>query len=58
MYGAVHFCLVGIRSLVGPFLGYAVKDYFSYPAAFGLSAVLVGLGCATVLSLRSRAGVS
>jgi MFS family permease len=58
MYGAVHFCLVGIRSLVGPFLGYAVMDYFSYPVAFGLSAVLVGAGCLTVLSLRSGAGVS
>jgi MFS family permease len=58
MYGAVHFCLVGIRSLVGPFLGFAVKDRFSYAAAFALSAALVGAGCVTVLSLRPRAGVS
>lgn len=58
MYGAVHFCLVGIRSIVGPFVGYAVKDRFSYPAAFGLSAVLVGAGCLTVLSLRPKAAVS
>jgi MFS family permease len=58
MYGAVHFCLVGIRSLVGPFLGFWVKDHFSYPVAFGLSAALVGAGCVTVLSLRPGAGVS
>jgi MFS family permease len=54
MYGAVHFCLVGIRSIVGPFLGFWVKDRFSYPVAFALSAALVGAGCVTLLSLRPR----
>lgn len=58
MYGAVHFCLVGIRSLIGPFLGFFVKDHFGYRAAFGLSAVLVAAGCITVLSLRPKAAVS
>jgi predicted MFS family arabinose efflux permease len=59
MYGAVHFCLVGVRSLVGPFLGFAVKEAFSYPAAFALSAALVAAGAWTLLTLRpSRPGVS
>jgi len=58
MYGAVHFCCVGIRSLIGPFLGFWVKDLFSYAAAFRLSAVLVAAGCVTVLSLRAKTAVS
>jgi MFS family permease len=58
MYGAVHFCLVGIRSVIGPFLGFAMKEYVSYTAAFGLSAALVVAGCVTVLRLRPQAAVS
>ncbi|HEX5138201.1 MAG TPA: MFS transporter [Planctomycetota bacterium] len=58
MYGAVHFCCVGIRSLIGPFLGFWMKEHFRYPAAFRLSAVLVLAGCVTVLSLRPRGAVS
>jgi MFS family permease len=59
MYGAVHFCLVGVRSLFGPFLGFAMKEIFSYPAAFALSAALVAAGAWTVWRLGpSRAAVS
>jgi predicted MFS family arabinose efflux permease len=54
MYGAVHFCLVGVRSLVGPFLGFAVKEILSYPAAFALSAALVLAGAWTLLGLRPK----
>jgi len=54
MYAAVHFCLVGVRSLVGPFLGFAVKEAFSYAAAFGLSAALVTAGAATIWHLDRR----
>jgi len=61
MYGAVHFCMVGVRSLVGPFLGFAMKELFSYTAAFALSSALVAAGALTVLALdrqHSRAAVS
>ena len=60
MYGAVHFCLVGIRSLIGPFLGYAMKELFGYTAAFALSAALVAAGGVTAwrLGSPSRPGVS
>ncbi|MFI5402476.1 MAG: MFS transporter [Planctomycetota bacterium] len=61
MYGAVHFCMVGIRSLIGPFLGFAMKKHFGFPAAFALSAVLVASGGVTVWRLGhvpSRAAVS
>jgi MFS family permease len=61
MYGAVHFCMVGIRSLVGPFLGFAMKVLFGYTPAFVLSAALVAWGGVTVWRLGhgpSRAAVS
>ncbi len=61
MYGAVHFCLVGIRSLIGPFLGFAMKTYCGFPPAFALSALLVACGGVTVWRLGhgpSRAAVS
>jgi len=54
MYFAVHFSCVGIRSVFAPFLGFAVKEHFSYPAAFGLSTVLVGLGAVVLLRLHRR----
>jgi hypothetical protein len=50
---------VGVRSLFGPFLGFAMKEIFSYPAAFALSAALVAAGAWTVWRLGpSRAAVS
>jgi predicted MFS family arabinose efflux permease len=59
MYGAVHFCLVGIRSLIGPFLGFAMRDLFGFPPAFALSAALVATGALTVWLLEpARPGLS
>jgi MFS family permease len=48
MYTAVHFSLVGVRSLFAPLLGYLVERTFSYPAAFGLSVGLVLVAMVTV----------
>jgi predicted MFS family arabinose efflux permease len=61
MYGAVHFCLVGVRSLVGPFLGYMMRKQFGFGPAFALSAVLVTSAAATAWRLGrvpSRTAVS
>ena len=51
MYTAVHFSLVGVRSVFAPLLGFLVKDHVSYAAAFGLSVALVLLASATVWRL-------
>jgi MFS family permease len=54
MYTAVHFSLVGVRSLFAPALGWLVKLHFSYSAAFGLSVVLIAAAMATVWRLARR----
>jgi len=41
MYAALHFSLVGIRSLFAPFLGFWIVRQFGYPAAFATAAVLL-----------------
>ncbi len=61
MYGAVHFCLVGVRSLIGPFLGYVMRKQFGFAPAFAVSAALVTTAAITAWRLRrvpSRAAVS
>lgn len=54
MYAAVHFSLVGVRSLFAPALGWLVKRHFSYGAAFGLSVVLIAAAMITVWRLARR----
>lgn len=54
MYTAVHFSLVGVRSLFAPALGWLVKRHFSYSAAFGLSVVLIAAAMITVWRLARR----
>ena len=55
MYTAIHFSLVGVRSLVAPFLGYAVKEWFSYAVAFGLTVCFLLVG-AVVTGRLARHG--
>jgi dipeptide/tripeptide permease len=54
MYTAVHFSLVGVRSLFAPALGWLVKRHFSYAVAFGLSVVLIAAAMVTVWRLARR----
>ncbi|MHC4730648.1 MAG: MFS transporter [Planctomycetota bacterium] len=54
MYTAVHFSLVGVRSLFAPALGWLVKRQFSYSVAFGLSVVLIAAAMVTVWRLARR----
>jgi MFS family permease len=54
MYTAVHFSLVGVRSLFAPALGWLIKRQFSYSAAFGLSVVLIAAAMVTVWRLAHR----
>ena len=56
MYTAVHFSLVGVRSVFAPLLGFLVKDHFSYAAAFGLSVAFVLVAAATVWRLAREHG--
>jgi MFS family permease len=50
MYFAVHFSLVVVRSVIAPFLGFAVLRLLSYQAAFALSAAF--MLCAVIVLLR------
>ena len=54
MYAAVHFSMVGIRSALAPFLGFLVKEHFSFPVAFRMSAALVVVGALTLWRLGGR----
>jgi MFS family permease len=54
MYTAVHFSLVGVRSLFAPLLGWLVKRHFSYSVAFGLSVLLIATAMVTVWRLARR----
>jgi len=54
MYAALHFALVGVRSLFAPALGYAMKSFFDYGAAFGLSVAFFLVAAATVRTLARR----
>ncbi len=55
MYTALHFALVGVRSLFAPALGYAAKVWFGYGAAFGLSVVFL-LAAAWMVNTLVRRG--
>jgi MFS family permease len=48
VYTSLHFSMVGIRSVLAPWLGYLVKSRVSYTAAFALSA---GLAVAAALTM-------
>jgi len=52
-YAAAHVALVGVRSVIGPPLGYLIAETVSLRAAFGVAAVLVF--SAAVLCWRLRA---
>ena len=55
LYVAVHFSAVGIRSLIAPFLGYAVKNALdSYRAGFWAAAVFLLAGAITIARLSRR----
>jgi len=51
-YTAVHFTFVGLRSVVAPFLGYAVKEWTgSFAAGFYAAAGSMALGVVTMVYL-------
>jgi MFS family permease len=50
VYGSVHLLLVGVRSALAPFLGYAIREWISLPFAFGTSAALVLLAVPVLLA--------
>ena len=52
-YAAAHVALVGVRSVVGPPLGYLIAETISLRATFGVSAVMVAI--AGVICWRVRA---
>jgi MFS family permease len=54
MYTAIHFSLVGVRSVVAPFLGYAVKQLFSFGAGFGTAVVLEALAILCIWRLGKQ----
>jgi MFS family permease len=55
LYVAVHFSAVGIRSVIAPFLGYAVKEALdSYRAGFWSAAVFMLAGAITIARLSRR----
>jgi len=41
VYGSVHLMMVGVRSALAPFAGYAIKQHLSLSVAFATSAALV-----------------
>jgi MFS family permease len=48
-YAAVHFMMVGIRSVIAPFLGYAVKEWTgSFAAGFYAAAAAMAVGVVTM----------
>ena len=53
MYAAVHFSLVGVRSLFAPFLGFWIVREFGFPTAFWAAALLL-LCAAGVIALLLR----
>ena len=53
MYPAVHFSLVGVRSIFAPFLGYLTKEMFGYRIAFLITAALM-VAAALVVSRSER----
>ena len=53
LYQGVHVTLTGLRSLVGPILGYVVMTLFGFAAAFALATAF--FATAAVLMLRERA---
>jgi MFS family permease len=54
MYAAVHFCMVGIRSVVAPFLGFAVKSWLGFAPAFAMSGGLLVVAALVVASIGRR----
>ncbi|MEM8882573.1 MAG: MFS transporter [Planctomycetota bacterium] len=51
-YTAVHFACVGIRSVIAPFLGYLVKEYFdSYAVGYYAAAAFMIAGTITMFVL-------
>jgi len=48
-YTAVHFTFVGVRSVIAPFLGYAIKQWTgSYAAGFYAAAAVLAVGVVTM----------
>ncbi len=56
-YASVHLACVGVRSLVGPALGWAVQAAFSFQAAFVMSALLEATAAVWMLRLARRVHV-
>jgi MFS family permease len=54
LYAALHFSLVGVRSIFAPFLGFEVSELFGFRIAFLISAGLLILALATLLLLARR----
>ena len=54
MYAAVHFSMVGVRSLFAPFLGFWIKQEFGYSAAFSCCATLFCVAAIIALRLSRR----
>jgi MFS family permease len=54
MYAAVHFCLVGLRSLVAPLMGYLVLRLVSFRATFWISTLLEIVAILVILRLVKR----
>ncbi|MHC4342323.1 MAG: MFS transporter [Planctomycetota bacterium] len=54
MYAAIHFCLVGLRSLVAPLMGYLVLKLVSSRATFWTSTLLEILAILVILRLAGR----
>ena len=57
-YSAVHVACVGIRSVLGPAIGWVVQNLFSYEAALIVSASLEALGGLWMLRLARRVHVN
>lgn len=58
MYTAVHFSLVGVRSVLAPFLGYGIKEALSFRAGFAAALFAMLLAVLTMARLARAERVS
>jgi MFS family permease len=56
-YGSIHMAMVGIRSVIGPLLGYGVEKALSFHAALWMAAGLEAVAVVRTLSLARRVHV-
>ncbi len=50
LYQSIHVTLTGMRGMLGPLIGWAVKTWFGWYAAFALSALLLLVAALLMLS--------